>query len=289
MAWLDGIQKQNDAQAAVPSKIDAQAAVPIRQPSSTRDQNDEDSESGHDILPPSKKRCRAGTAVCDPTAASRGAHQPLASITGDIDEETSAPTHTPHAPVSVFGNLVDDTIIFKLRAKIMVNQFVELADLLPHSSRQKAEEYALRPTPVTTQVRLSTISPSRPYPYCSGWKPLIISWLCTSTDLRSRGTVCFWQSPWWRTRGTSWKAGKWTMTDMHMIGTSNWIWKCNPSPILPIGMDCWSNTSPSQNPPDSFFRGNTQGKARDQDLRRKEEPANCEREYIPVGFACPTT
>ena len=143
MARLDGMQEQINAQADAPPKIDVQAAAPTRQPSRTRDQDDEDSESDPNIAPPPvRKRRRAGTAACDSPAASQGALQPLSSITGESDEETCAPTHTPHVPVSAFGSLVGNTVTLKLRAKIMANQFVELADLLPHSSRQKAEEFA---------------------------------------------------------------------------------------------------------------------------------------------------
>ena len=144
MACLDGMQEQINAQAAAPHKIDTQAAAaPIRQPSSTRDQDDDDSESDHDIAPPpSRKRRRAGTAARDSPVAFQGALEPLSSITGESDEETCAATQTPHALVSALGSLVGDKVTLKIRAKIMANRFVELADLLPHSSRQKAEEFA---------------------------------------------------------------------------------------------------------------------------------------------------
>ena len=146
MARLDRMQEQINAQAAVPPKIDAQAAAaPTRQPSPTSDQDDEDSESEHDIAPPpTRKMRRAGTTACDSPAAFQEALQPLSSITGESDEETCAPTHTPHAPVSAFGSLVGDTVTLKLRAKIIANRFVELADLLPHSSHQKAEEFGFK-------------------------------------------------------------------------------------------------------------------------------------------------
>ena len=61
--------------------------------------------------------------------------------------------------------------------------------LTPVARRQRNSRS--RPTSMTTQVHLFTNNPSITYPYCSAWKPLIISQLCTSTGPRPRRTVCF--------------------------------------------------------------------------------------------------
>ena len=70
---------------------------------------------------------------------------PTLSFEGESDNAQTEYTFIPQTATADFGSLVGEAVSAKVRAKILANQYVDLAELLPQYSRQQAEEYLFRP------------------------------------------------------------------------------------------------------------------------------------------------
>ena len=92
----------------------------------------------------SPPRARKRSARRSPSPEPSTSHQPL-SFEGESDNTQTEYTFIPQTATADFGSLVGEAVSAKVRAKILANQYVDLAELLPQYSRQQAEEYLCRP------------------------------------------------------------------------------------------------------------------------------------------------
>ena len=125
---------------AIMSRLDdMQRQINENKPASGPSHPEEDSV---DMSPP---RARKRPARRSPSREPSTSHQ-LLSIEGESDTPQSPEyTFILQTTTADFGSLVGVAVSARVRAKILANQYVDLAELLPQYSRQQGEEYLFRP------------------------------------------------------------------------------------------------------------------------------------------------
>ena len=92
----------------------------------------------------SPPQARKRSARHSPSPEPSTSHQSL-SFEGESENAQTEYTFIPQTVIADFGSLVGEAVSAKVRAKILANQYVNLAELLSQYSRQQAEEYLFCP------------------------------------------------------------------------------------------------------------------------------------------------